>query len=325
MKLLKIEWIPALLLSACSVFAGQQPAAQSLLTPYVTLTPAGVVMPTETATPAATLEPTLTPTPFAHVLGTGETISSLALGYGLEISEILAVNPQLTPNALSVGTEILIPYDNSAAGEGSEGAGSSVNAISEPLALNVGEPACVETAEGGLRCLAQVGNPLAQSASGITVRFTLRDSAGETLAEQTVPTLLNLLAPGETLPASAYFGTNLPVGYQVSAVLNTALPLDQNAPGYTPVLLKVNAIDPSGQAARVSAVIPVQAADGGVNSIWVGLIAFDADGHVVGVRRLEYAPLTEGEDGQAIKVYVYSNSRAIQQVEVRAEAILSNE
>ncbi|MDK2982516.1 MAG: hypothetical protein PWQ55_2863 [Chloroflexota bacterium] len=322
MKLLKMIWIPALLLSACSVFAAQQPAAQSLLTPYVTLTPAGVVLPTETATPEATLEPTLTPTPFAHVLGTGETISSLALGYGLEISEILAVNPQLTPNALSVGTEILIPYDNSAAGEDT---GPTVNAISEPLALNVGEPACMETAEGGLWCLAQVGNPLSQSASGITVTFTLRDSAGGTLAEQTVPTLLNLLTPGETLPASAYFDTSLTAGYQVSTVLNTALPLDENAPGYTPLLLKVNAIDPAGQSARVSAVIPVQAADGGVSSIWVALIAYDAGGQVVGVRRLEYAPLTEGEEGQAIKVYVYSNSRAIQQVDVRAEAILSNE
>lgn len=320
MKLLKIIWIP-LLLSACSVFSGEQAAPQSLLTPYVTQTSAGEIAPTETAVPEPTPEPTLTPTPFVHVLASNETISSLALTYGLEVNDILAINPEITPKALSVGTEILIPYMNTAVNDG-EG---SVSTISEPLALSLSEPACTQTTEGGLWCLAQVSNPLAESATGITVTFTLKSDAGETISEQAVPTLLNLLAPNQSLPAAAYFNTDVPANYSVSTTLKTALPVDEADPGYAPVEIKVNSIDPAGQSARVSAVIPVQAADSGISSIWVALIASDADGQIVGVRRLEYVPVTEGEEGQAIKVYVYSNSRDIQQVDVRAEAILSEE
>ncbi len=320
MKLLRIIWIP-ILLSACSIFSGEQAAPQSVLTPYVTQTSTGETLPTETAAPEPTPEPTLTPTPFTHVLGSDETISSLALTYGLEVNEILAINPEITPKALSVGTEILIPYINTAADDEK----LSVSAISAPLALSLSEPVCIKTTEGGLWCLAQVGNPLVESATGITVTFTLKNGVGETVNEQAVPALLNLLAPNESLPVSAYFSGNIPADYSVSTALKTALPVDETDPGYLPLVIKVNLIDPAGQSARVSAVIPVQAADSGISSIWVALIAYDSDGHIVGVRRLEYSPVTEGEDGRAIKVYVYSNSRDIQQVDVRAEAILSEE
>ncbi len=321
MKLLRLIWIPVLLLSACNVFSGNQAAPQSLLTPYVTQTSAGVIVPTETAVPQPTPEPTLTPTPFVHVLAANETISSLALMYGLEVDDILAINPEITPKALSVGTQILIPYAGTAADAGEGG----ISAISEPLALTLSMPTCAQTAEGGLWCLAQVSNPLPGSATGITVTFTLKNGSGETLSEQAVPTLLNLLAPAESLPVAAYFSADVPADYSVEAALKTALPMDQTNPGYAPLEIKVNSIDPAGRSARVSAVIPVQAADNGVGSIWVALIAYDADGRIVGVRRLEYSPVTEGEEGRAIKVVVYSNSRDIQKVDVRAEAILSEE
>ena len=321
MKLLRLIWIPVLLLSACNVFSGNQAAPQSLLTPYVTQTSAGVIVPTETAVPQPTPEPTLTPTPFVHVLAANETISSLALTYGLEVNDILAINPEITPKALSVGTQILIPYVSTVADTGA----GSISAISEPLALTLSAPTCAPTAEGGLWCLAQVSNPLPESATGITVWFALKNGSGETISEQAVPTLLNLLAPAESLPVTAYFSADIPADYAVEAALKTALPVDKTDPGYAPLEIKVNSIDPAGRSARVSAVIPVQAADSGIRSIWVALVAYDADGRIVGVRRLEYSPVTEGEDGQAIKVVVYSNSRDIQKVDVRAEAILSEE
>ena len=319
MKLLKIIWIPVFLLSACNIFPTQAAQPQSVLTPFVTLSPSGQIIPTATATQEATPEPTLTPTPFVHVLGSNETISSLALTYGLEVNDILAINPEITPKALSVGTQILIPYINTAADDEKE----NVSVISAPLALSLNTPDCTPTAEGGLWCLALVSNPLTESATGITVTFTLKNNSGETVNEQAVPPLLNLLAPNESLPVVAYFSPEIPSDYGISATLKTALPVDETDPGYTPLEIKVNSIDPAGQSARVSAVIPVQAADSGISNIWVALIATDADGRIVGVRRLEYTPVTEGEEGRAIKVYVYSNSRDIQQVDVRAEAILS--
>jgi hypothetical protein len=72
----------------------------------------------------------------------------------------------------------------------------------------------------------------------------------------------------------------------------------------------------------ISAVIPVQTTDSKIDTVWVALIAYDESGKVVGVRRLEYPAVTEGDQGQAIKVYVYSESNDISKVDVRGEGQL---
>ena len=319
MKTIKVIWIPLLLLSACTLFSGEEVKPQSLLTPYVTLTPLIQVAETETemVVPTPTLMPTLTPTPFVHVLASGETISSLSYTYGLEDDEILAINPEVTPKALSIGMQIMIPYIGSTTSEETD----EVSVISEPLALKVSHPECSSTAEGGLWCVVKVKNSLDQNANAVTVTFTLKNSAGETVREQTVPTLLNLLEVGDEIPASTYFSPDVTSGYTVAANLTTALPLEDSSVVYQPLDIKVNSIDMDGRAARVSAVIPQVDEAGGISSVWVALIAYDQDSNIVGVRRLEYTPYTESEDGQTIKVSVYSENEAIKQVVVLGETL----
>lgn len=307
----------ALTLSACSLLAPEAIKPQSLLTPYVTDTPAVqavIVSPTvEVLTPT----PSPTPTPFVHVLGSSETISSVAFTYGIEINEILAINPEITPKALSIGTEILIPY----IGDGEEGS-DELAVISEPLALEVSAPLCTQTAEDGLWCVAVVKNDIGQSANGITLTFSLKNSAGEILDEQTVPALLNLLAPGDELPVVAYFTPAIPAGYDVDVVLKTALPQEEAFSVYQSANLKINSIDTGGRTASVSAVIEPAEETSGASSYWVALIAYDQKGNIVGVRRMEYQAAEVGEEGLAFKAYVYSSSQDIQSVKVLAEAII---
>jgi hypothetical protein len=154
-----------------------------------------------------------------HVLQSSETIYSLAATYNLTVNEILNVNPQITPRALSIGTEIKIPYIGTPTAEAS----AIDSVISAPLALNVSKPDCYGTAEGGLWCLAIVQNPLAESADGITLTFTLKDGKGQTVSEQSVPALLNLLAADDKLPVAAYFSPDVPADYQMDVALKTAL------------------------------------------------------------------------------------------------------
>lgn len=54
-------------------------------------------------------EPTPTPEPFRHVVQPGETLSSIAAFYGLNTNTLIEVNNILDPNALQVGTSLLIP------------------------------------------------------------------------------------------------------------------------------------------------------------------------------------------------------------------------
>lgn len=54
----------------------------------------------------------------------------------------------------------------------------------------------------------------------------------------------------------------------------------------------------------------------------MALIAYDEAGNIVGLRRLEYPAVTEGEEGRAIKAYVYSNGADIVKVVVLGEVQL---
>lgn len=316
MKTYRVIGLLAFLFSACSVFTSDPGGAGSILTPYVTATPAGQATPTLTPEPLPTAAPTMTPTPFVHVLGANETIYSLAYTYNLSVNEILSINPQITPRALSVGTQILIPFIGAPEAEKS----AIENVISAPLSLTVSPVKCSGTAEGGLWCVAGVENQQEEAATGITLTFSLIDASGQPVSEQSVPPLLNLLAPGGKLPVAAYFNPEIPVDYQVQVVLKTALSVEEGSALAVPVEIKINSIDPGGRSALVSAVIPAQDADSKVDSVWVALIAYDEAGNIVGVRRLEYPAVGEGGQGQAIKVFVYSNSADIAKVDVLGEA-----
>ena len=315
MKSIRILWVITLLISACSVIQREEMSPQALLTPYVTSTSPVQEVEEEIVEATATPEPTLTPTPFVHVLSSNETISSLAFTYGLEVGEILAINPEVTPKALSVGTQILIPYI-----AGDEVEEDTMSVISEPLPLEVAPEECVHTADGGLWCAATVRNPLEQDAAGITVTFVLKNAAGEVQSEQTVPTLLNYLKSGANLPVSAFFSGNIPAVYSVDVKLTTALPSEESTLSYQPVTIKVNSVDTDGRSARASVVIPAFDEDSNVDRVWLALIAYDQDGNLVGTRRMEYSPVVNGGEGQAIKLWVYSNSENIKQVNVLGEA-----
>lgn len=317
MRILRVLWIFALAFSACSWLSPETVPPQSLLTPYVTLTPAVQILQSEPTEAIMTPTPELSPTPFVHVLAASETISSIALTYELEVNDILAINPEITPNALSVGTEIMIPGIGSGTGEKS----GELAVISEPLALEISEPECSQTAENGLWCVVVVKNSLGQSANGITLTFALKNNAGDVVVEQTVPALLNSLASGDELPVAAYFSPPIPAGINLDVSLKTALPQEEAASDYLTANLKINSIETNGRTARISAVVSLPEEAAGAGKIWVALIAYDRNGSIVGVRRMEYLGADAGEEGLAFKAYVYSNSEDVQSVKVLAEVI----
>src|SRR5215213_1414303 len=84
-----------------------QPASQNVdLIPFVTSTqnpsqtPEGLVA-AETPLPS--------PTPFTYTIKAGDTISSIALKFGVSMDSLQAANPEISPNTMSVGQLIKIP------------------------------------------------------------------------------------------------------------------------------------------------------------------------------------------------------------------------
>ena len=321
----KARYLSALRVAVCLLLAGclpAQPAApepQTVLTPFFTSTPpeaaAAPSQPAETPQP----EPTATPEALIHIVALQETISSIALRYGVSMDAVIAANPDVDPRTLTVGTELVIPGVPPAA---------AFDPQAEPLALEVGEAVCLPTAEGGLWCAALVSNPLNRPADGVIVAFTISDGDSQPLI-QNVPALLNRLDPGQALPAVAYFPPPAPRAAGATAELVAALPPESGIRDYFEVSLQNQRVITQGRSARASVQVVLPGADelpaGEPLNLWLAAVAYDAQGRLLGARRVE-RQLNVGEisadEPLEVTLLVYSSAGDIDSVRLSAEAFI---
>jgi len=298
-----------LLLDACT----NNPAAQEIiLTPYApTISVKITSEPISTEAPAGTKMPAPTPTPLIHTVALGDTFSSIALRYGLDLGAVQAANPDVKPNLLIVGMELVIPMET----------GKPIGGFAlEPLPLQVGDPDCSRTIEGDWWCVVSVYNPLEEPAVDISVRFTSLNESGEAIEEMTIPTALNQLLPGESLPAAVLLnGEGQPIP-NVGAVLASALPLDGNGYTFFPTEFISENVENPGSYAIVNASVSVDAPAGEGIWVWVLGTAYDAEGRLVGIRRsMSEVQVADGGSINFI-MNIYSMSAPITDVRLSAEA-----
>lgn len=83
-------------------------------------------------------EPTPTPEPFKHVVQEGETLYSIAAKYDVSTFVLVEVNNIQNPDALAVGTELLIPgvAAPSAVSDGVDGGGDPATGESSPISAD---------------------------------------------------------------------------------------------------------------------------------------------------------------------------------------------
>ncbi len=80
--------------------------------------PTRIVLPSEddvaappTPSPTTALTPTATPIPDSHVVGDGETLTTIAAIYGVDPDDITAKNGLTDPNKILVGQQLLLPTE----------------------------------------------------------------------------------------------------------------------------------------------------------------------------------------------------------------------
>ena len=293
----------------------EQPVGAQL-TPWHTVSAISMV-PAETPdAQSSTSTPAPTPTPTIHSVALGETISSIALRYGLDMNTLLAANPEIDPYSLIVGDQVIIPV-------GSEL--MQIGGLTESLALELSQPVCTRTPEGGLWCFAVLSNPLDKAASNLAVTFRVLNASSEEIASHTVPAILNKLDPGETIPASVYFSGPLPANFNVTASLASAFSASQSGKTFYPVDTGSPAVEISGRLAKVTGEAITAADPGKTVDVWVAALAYDINGNLVGIRRIENRVTLEQGKGVNFNLYVYSTSGVINSVIIKAEAILVNQ
>lgn len=257
----------------------------------------------------ATEIPISTPTPSTYTVKQGDTLLEIALRSGVSLSELLAVNPGIRAEALSVGQVIQIP---------------AARPSLPPAAAELGEAACYPVWQGfpsqrGVYCFVSVHHPGEGWLENVKVQVTLFDAQGRLVTSQEALPLLTGLPAGKTLPAAAFFPGIETCG-TVQAQVLTAIQTDGTR--YLPVEARnlLVGIAWGGLSAQVQGQVWLPPDAKPASTIWLAGMAHDVDGKVIGVRRWEWSGSLAPGETLPFSFAVYSAGPAIARVEVLAEA-----
>lgn len=265
------------LLTACTPQQTELPPLTVNLTPFVTATQS----PSQTPEGLVTAErPLPSPTPFTYTVQTGDTISGIALKFGVSIDDLQAANPETSPNAMSVGTVLNIPSNpDNPSGEPTP----------TPAPFTIQQIECYPTANRGRWCFVLVHNDFPDFMENVSAQVTLVDSNNETLASQTALLPLNILPPNTSLPLAVFFPPAVSANAKPQVRVLTAIRLLPNDERYLPATIHNTIVQMNADrhSARVSGQVLSQSESTNATQVWVAATAYDDAGRVVGVRRWE--------------------------------------
>jgi LysM repeat protein len=312
-----------LALAGCAVAPNRGPAQAPAtrtpragqLTPYSSRTPTLTRTPTNPATP--TPLPSPSPTPRTHAVAGGEDMFGIAWRYGITLEDLMAANPDVNPNFLSIGTLLVIPASNLPVP-------SSEPPTPTPIPLETGRLNCARSADDGIWCFWPVHNPHSFALENISAIFRLADRDAQNIQPRQAFLVLDVLPPGASLPLAVYYPPPLPDPFQASVEILTVLPNPADDGRYLPAQLETQQVQiaPDGLSASITAEVRLEQPDDSAQRVWVAAVAYDAEGKVTGVRRWENTTAGPIASGQSLEVQLelYSVGAPIARVELFAEA-----
>lgn len=289
------------------------PSRPAALIPYHTATASITPPPPPPGTPTPLPSPTATPR--THVVAAGEDLGGIAYRYHISLDALLSANPDVNPNAMSIGTTLVIPG----------GAAPTATGVPVPTALplRLQPVTCSRGQEGGLWCFALVKNNKKTWVENISAIIRVADGKTGKIVSQTALPPLDLLAPGASLPLSAYFPPPAPQTFHAGAELIGAMPLGKDSSSrYLSVGIDQEQvrIDPGGLFARVTGEVSLKEEKRPAGLVWVAAVAYTQDGQVAGVRRWEMKNPPSEQRQIPFDFEVYSTGPVITRVELQAEA-----
>jgi hypothetical protein len=229
------------------------------------------------------------------------------------MDDLLAANPEISPNAMSVGQVINIP---------SNPENPSGEPTPTPASFTIQQIACYPTADRGMWCFVLAHNDFPDFLENVSAQVTLVGADNTVLASQTALLPLNILPPNTALPLAVFFPPEVPAGAKPQVQVLTAIRLLPNDERYLPAtisntLVQVNA---DGRTARVNGQILLPADAIAASQAWVTGTAYDVTGRVVGIRRWESDKGLAPGGSLPFEFMVSSLGGRIEQVEFAVEA-----
>jgi len=298
------------LLTACTPQPADSTPQPPDLIPYATSTRSSPQTP-EGLVPLTT--PLPTPTPFTYAVQRGDTMSGIALKFGVSIDDLQAANPEVSPNAMSVGQALKIPSspDN-----------PSGEPTPTPALLTVRQIECYPGADKSMWCFVLVHNDFSDLIENVSAQVTLVDSNGAIFSSQTALLPLNILPPGASLPLAVFFPPEIPFDAKPQVQILTAIRLLPGDERYLPAAINntLVQVDAGGHSARVSGSVLLPNQSSATSQVWVTGTAYDDAGRVVGVRRWESETGLSAGGGLPFEFLLSSIGGAITRVEFAVEA-----
>ena len=282
------------------------------LTPFATSTP-NTLRPGGLEGLVTAETPLPSPTPFTYTVQTGDTMSSIALKFGVSIDDLQAANPEISPNAMSVGQVLNIPSNpDNPSGEPTP----------TPAPFTVQQIECYPTADKGMWCFVLVHNDFSDFMENVSAQVTLVDANNATLASQTALLPLNILPPDTSLPLAVFFPPEIPLDVKPQVQVLTAIRLLPDDERYLSAtinntLVEINA---EGHSARVTGQVLLPGQSKAASQVWVAGTAYDDAGRLVGVRRWESSAGLSPGGSLPFEFMVSSIGGTIARVEFAVEA-----
>ncbi len=311
-KLAPLLLLVSLLASGCAAAPSRPPVTATLtpgplgaLTPYHTQTPAPLT-PTPTFAVTIQVTPSPTSTPFLHTLTKDDTMMGLAFRYGVSLEALKTANPSVIPNAMTVGSQLVIPITAEP---------TSQQPTPTSIPVRASEPLCTPTGDGGAWCVVALANDTPSILENLSVWIGLYDPGGSDIASQVAYAPLDILEPGSTMPFMAFFAPPLPAQYTARSEVVTASAISAGDSRYvhaTTNLDQIN-ISPDGSQAELTGQVLLPGGNPSVTQVWVLAVAYDAGGNILGVRKWKSDTQTD------FTLTVYSLGGPIDHVELLDE------
>ncbi|MBL8090694.1 MAG: LysM peptidoglycan-binding domain-containing protein [Anaerolineales bacterium] len=265
-------------------------------TPQITNTPNVLIIQTT---------PIPTSTPQVYIIQQGDTFSEIAEAFNISISDLRAANPDVNPNALTIGDSILIP-DPSAI--------FAAASTPTPLPVPITQTVCHADSSSGLHCFALIQNNTANILENVSVKFNLLDETNNVIASETAFTILDIIPANSSLPVYVYFAN---VNQKVNPQVQLLSALQGNTSNYVEATINNSVTEIDGKYANVSGQIYLSQP---ASEIWIVAVAYDKNRNVVGVRRWESREATQAGVLSPFSFSVASVGQDIEAVEFFIQA-----
>jgi len=296
----------------------QTPVRQ--LTPYLTATHDEALNPTTasgTATPLSMEISSPTPTPVVYEVVENDTLTGIAFQHSVALEDLIAANPGIDPNFLTIGMTLTIPIDDTVI---------SALPTATPVSIILQPPECYPQLDGSLNCLSVVENNQRFAVENVTVMIVLNSQNGNNSISETAITPLNIVRPGEKAAVSAIFDPPIFVDYTAQSHLLSVIPVAADDQRYLETSTQIQEATISGDGLHGFVTGDVEILSGqpaeeqtNVPEVWIAAFAYDRENKVVGIRKLIINDgLTSGNTIQ-FSIDVYSLGPPIEHVDVKTE------